>query len=92
MTDVPDDVLAAIERRTSHPAYRQQHRRVIGFELQIIREPEEFTVYAPGSAEPVAVIEVPAVALAACLAEGCGALYVPGDPRMVAHHQAHRKD
>lgn len=31
------------------------------------------------------------VHLCACLAQGCGALYRPGDPRMVAHHQTHRE-
>lgn len=68
------DAIAAVEARGVHPAYRQQRRRVIGFELANV---------APDDQRPVF--------LCACLAEGCGALYRPGDPRMVAHHQTHRE-
>lgn len=68
------DAIADVEARAAHPAYRQQSRRVIGFELVDL---------APEGQRPVH--------LCACLAQGCGALYRPGDPRMVAHHQTHRE-
>lgn len=68
------DAVADVEARAAHPAYRQQRRRVIGFELIDL---------TPDDQRPVL--------LCACLAEGCGALYRPGDPRMVAHHQTHRE-